>query len=265
MKAKDPRGRLADKVVIVSGAARGVGESIARIFTAEGAKVLLSDIRDEEGEKVAADIRAQGGVAIYQHLDVRNRSEWDAALALAERELGPVNVLVNNAFKYSHPAVADLSVQEWQENLDINLTGGFHGIQTVLPGMRERKQGTIVVISSSNGPDISLPSQAAYQAAKAGLSALTRHTAVTYGGEGIRANAIHPGPIKGAMLEEVGFREMAEFVATGFPIQRMADPDEIAWAAVYLASDESSYVTAETLIVDGGSVATLNFPGRSEG
>jgi 3alpha(or 20beta)-hydroxysteroid dehydrogenase len=109
---------------------------------------------------------------------------------------------------------------------------------------------------------MNLPQNASYQAAKAGLTSLTRHVGVVYGAEGIRANAIHPGPIRTPSLVEADFMEAAEFIATGFPIPRVAEPEEIAWAAVFLASDESSYITSEKLVIDGGSVATLNFPGQ---
>jgi 3alpha(or 20beta)-hydroxysteroid dehydrogenase len=254
--------RLDGKVAIVTGAARGLGASIAELYAGEGAKVLLTDVRDDEGEAVAAGIRETGGTAVYQHLDVTSPDEWTAAVERCESELGPVNVLVNNAFIYSQPAIADVSWEEWSRNIDVNLNGPFHGFRAVLPGMRERRDGTFVTISSSNGNEMSLPAQVSYQAAKAGLTAVTRHIAVAYAAEGIRANSIHPGPIRTPGLVEQDFMEMAEFIATGFPIQRLAEPEEVAWAAVYLASNESSYTTATELVIDGGSVSTINVPGK---
>jgi 3alpha(or 20beta)-hydroxysteroid dehydrogenase len=256
-------GRLTGKIAIVTGAARGVGRSICELFTREGAAVLMLDIRDELGEQAARDIAAQGGRAVYMHVDVRDREAWQAALERCEAEFGYPNVLVNNAFKYVHPAILDITTEQWQESLDINLTGPFHGIQVVLPGMVERGDGTLVTISSSNGNEIALATQVGYQAAKAGLTSLTRHVAVAHGKDGIRANSIHPGPIAGPMLEEEGFLEPAKFIASGFPIARLAEPEEIALAAVYLASDESGYVTGTALVIDGGSVTTINFPGQN--
>lgn len=256
-------GRLTGKIAIVTGAARGVGRSISELFAREGAAVLMLDIRDELGERAASDIAGQGGRVQYMHVDVRDRDEWRAALERCEAEFGPPNVLVNNAFKYMHPAILDITPEQWQESLDVNLTGPFHGIQAVLPGMVERGEGTLVTISSSNGNEMALATQVGYQAAKAGLTSLTRHVAVAHGKDGIRANSIHPGPIAGPMLEEEGFLEPAKFIASGFPIARLAEPEEIALAAVYLASDESSYVTGTALVIDGGSVTTINFPGQN--
>jgi NAD(P)-dependent dehydrogenase (short-subunit alcohol dehydrogenase family) len=257
-------GRLDGKVAIVTGGARGIGGSIVELFAAEGASVLVTDIRDDLGEERAAAAREAGGNAVFQHLDVTQPDDWEAAVARSEADLGPVDVLVNNAFRYSHPAIDEITPEEWQSCLDVNLTGSFHGIRAVLPGMRERKRGTFVTVSSSNGNEISLPQQIGYQSAKAGLTTLTRHVAVSFGKEGIRANSIHPGPVHTPALEEVGFLEPAAFIATGFPIPRIGKPEEIAWAAVYLASDESSYVTGTSIVVDGGSVATLNFPGQDQ-
>jgi NAD(P)-dependent dehydrogenase (short-subunit alcohol dehydrogenase family) len=253
-------GRLEGKVTIITGAARGLGANMAEIFAREGSKVLVTDIRDELGEAVAAQITASGGIAAYQHLDVTSEDDWRAGVARCEAELGPPNVLVSNAFLFSHPPVLDVSVDEWKRGIDVNLNGTFYGVRAVVPGMRERGQGTIVGISSSNGNEIALPGQAAYQAAKAGMSSILRHLAVTYAKDGIRANTIHPGPIRTPVLEEQDFLGAAEFVATGFPIARLGQPEEVSWAAVFLASDESSYITATSLVVDGGSVATLNVP-----
>jgi NAD(P)-dependent dehydrogenase (short-subunit alcohol dehydrogenase family) len=256
-------GRLAGKIAIVTGAARGVGRSISELFAREEASVLMLDIRDELGEKAAGEMAGQGGRVVYVHADVRDRVAWEAALERCQSEFGFPNVLVNNAFKYSHPGIIDITPEQWQDSLDVNLTGAFHGIQVVLPGMVERHDGTLVTISSSNGNEMSLATQVGYQAAKAGLTSLTRHVAVAHGKDGIRANSIHPGPIAGPMLEEEGFLEPAKFIASGFPIARLAEPEEIALAAVYLASDESSYVTGTALVIDGGSVTTINFPGQN--
>lgn len=187
--------RLQGKTALVSGAARGIGAATAELFAAEGAAVVLTDMRDDLGEAVAERITDAGGRAIYQPLDVRERADWDRARARAEAEFGPIDVLVSNAFIISQPAVIDVSATEWIGSLDVNLNGAFHGLQALLPGMRERGSGAVVVISATQGNEVAVSSQAAYQPAKAGLSALVRHVAVTYGHDGIRANAVHPGAI----------------------------------------------------------------------
>jgi NAD(P)-dependent dehydrogenase (short-subunit alcohol dehydrogenase family) len=253
-------GRLAGKVALVSGAGRGIGTEIARLFAAQGASVILTDVRDSEGEKVAATIAEAGGSTLYRHLDVRSRSDWDAARDEGERRFGPVDVLVSNAFRMSMPALADLTDDEWTGSLEVNLTGGFHGIRSVLPGMRDRGRGSIVVISATNGNEVALPVNAAYQAAKAALSSLVRHVAVAYGHEGVRANAVHPGGTRTRMLEEEGYLGAAEVMAAGFPIPRLAEPSEVAQAALFLASDDSSYVTGASLVVDGGSSVGVSTP-----
>ena len=150
-------------------------------------------MRDDLGDSVAAHLAATGARAIYQHLDVQDRADWDAARDRAEREFGPVEVLVSNAFVLAPPALLDVTADEWDSSLEVNLTGGFHGMQSILPGMLDNHGGAIVVISATQGNELAVPSQAAYQAAKAGISALVRHVAMTYGPQGVRANAIHPG------------------------------------------------------------------------
>jgi NAD(P)-dependent dehydrogenase (short-subunit alcohol dehydrogenase family) len=250
--------RLAGKVAIISGGARGVGAAMSRLFALEGAKVLVTDIRDDLGEATAAKIREEGGDATYRHLDVTSEADWEDGVAFCNRELGPVNVFVSNAFYFGGPALADLPTDEWHRSTMVNLTGPFFGMRAVLPTMRANREGSIVAIVSSDGPDASLPNHAAYQASKAGTVALVRHTAVTYGHDGVRANSIHPGPIRTPVLaEEPGFIEAISEFAKGFPIGRISEPEEVAWVAVFLASDESSYVTASRYHVEGGSTATI--------
>jgi 3alpha(or 20beta)-hydroxysteroid dehydrogenase len=249
--------RLAGKHVIISGSARGLGASMARLFALEGAGVLVTDILDDLGEATAAAIRDEGGDAVYEHLDVTSPEQWETAVARCADAFGPVNVLVSNAFLFGGPAVADISLDQWRAGVEVNLNGPFLGVRTVLAVMREHRDGTIVAISSSDGGDASLPSHPEYQAAKAGTTALMRHVAVTYGGEGIRANAVHPGPIRTPVLVENGAISAVESIAAGFPLGRVAEPDEVAQVALFLASDESSYVTGTKITVDGGSTATI--------
>lgn len=252
--------RMQGKTALISGSARGIGAAIAEQFAAEGAAVVVTDVRDDLGQAVAQRITDGGGRAIFQHLDVRRREEWDQARDRAETELGPADVLVSNAFIVSQPAILDVSAQEWTASLEVNLTGAFHGLQALLPGMRDRGQGSIVVVSATQGNEVAVPSQAAYQPAKAGLSALVRHVAITYGHDGIRANALHPGAIDTEMLEEEGIRPFADQLAQTWPIPRLGRPSDLAQAAVFLASDESGFTTGASLVIDGGSSVGISLP-----
>ena len=250
--------RLEGKVALISGAARGLGAEIGRLFAMEGASVLITDILDELGEQTAERIRGAGGLAVYQHLDVSSEEDWRAAVARAKSELGAVNVLVSNAYFFNLAPILGEDPATWERSIAVNLTGHYHGFRAVLPGMIERGGGSIIAISSTNGADVAFPSQASYQAAKAGLVALVRHVAVTHGHEGVRANTIHPGPMRTAAITMAeGFQEAVEQIASSFPLPRVPEPEEVAWAAVYLASDESSYTTGTRIVVDGGSTAGL--------
>jgi 3alpha(or 20beta)-hydroxysteroid dehydrogenase len=252
-------GRLDGKVAIISGSARGLGAEIARLFVEQGASVLTSDILDDVGEESTAKLRDQGYPAVYQHLDVTDEGDWHAGVERCESEFGSgPDVLVSNAYFFSLPPIIGEDPETWKKSLDVNLTGHYHGFRAVLPGMIDKGKGSIIAISSTNGADVAFPSQASYQAAKAGVWSLIRHVAVTYGADGVRANSIHPGPMNTeAIRSSEGFFEAVTAIASSFPIPRIPEPEEVAWAAVFLASDESSYMTAAKMVVDGGSSAAL--------
>jgi NAD(P)-dependent dehydrogenase (short-subunit alcohol dehydrogenase family) len=251
--ALDGDGRMQGKIAIVSGSAQGLGASIAELFAAAGAAVLVTDILDDVGEQTAARCREAGGNAVYQHLDATQQADWDNAVERCQSEFGAPDVLVNNVYGWFPQTILELDFDDWQKGLELNLTAAFLGMRTLIPLMQTGGQGAIVNIGSSLGGEIGAPLFAAYQAGKGGLWALTRHVAVTYAKDGIRANLVHPGPMRTAGMEQAGFIGGMEEIASKFPIARVADPKEVAWSAVFLASNESSYLTGAALPVDGGS------------
>jgi NAD(P)-dependent dehydrogenase (short-subunit alcohol dehydrogenase family) len=248
-------GRVEGKVAIVTGAGRGLGRSIAELLADEGAAVAVVDVQDDLGHSVTEGIEAGGGRATFRHLDVSSEGDWADAVASIGDELGVPDVLVGNAMAWVPGTIEEVSYDEWRRGLSVMLDGGFLGMRAVLPGMVRLGHGSIVTIGSVVGGCVGIPAWATYQAAKGGIIALTRHVAATYGGSGIRANSILPGPMYTPGLAESGFSEAAEGIAATFPLARIADPAEVAAAAVFLASDDSSYITGAAVPVDGGQVA----------
>lgn len=247
--------RLEGKVAVITGAGRGLGRTMAELFGREGAAVLIADIRNDLGEDVAGAIATEGGRALFHHLNVTSEADWAAGVERCRAELGTPDVLVSNALAWYDANVADVDVDDWRRGLDVMLNGTFFGIRAVLPGMREQRSGSIVSVASVIGGHVAIPAYATYQAAKGAIISLTRHAAATYGPEGIRANSLLPGPMYTPGLAESGFTESAEGIASTFPLARIADPAEVAAGALFLASDESSYMTGSSLVIDGGQVA----------
>jgi len=249
-------GLLDGKVAIVTGAARGQGEAEARLFAREGAQVVIGDVLDGEGSAVEAEIAAKGGQAAYVPLDVTREADWQAAVALAERRFGRLNVLVNNAGISAVGRVEDTPLAEWQRVMEVNATGVFLGSKTAIPAMRRAGGGSIVNISSQLGlvgTDITSPM---YPASKGAVRLLTKVTAIQYAKEGIRANSVHPGPIVTPMTEKRRADPATyQLMLSRIPLGRYGEPEEVAYAVLYLASDESAFVTGSELVIDGGWTA----------
>jgi 3alpha(or 20beta)-hydroxysteroid dehydrogenase len=248
--------RLAGKVALVTGAARGIGEATARAFAREGARVVLADRRDELGEAAAKAIDAAfPGAARYVSLDVASEPAWGEAVAQACAWFGGIDVLVNNAGILRVAPLADCDLETFRKVLDTNLVGAFLGMRAVLATMRARGGGSIVNFSSPQGLEgrVSMP---AYTASKFGVRGLTRAAAMELGVDRIRVNCVVPGPTRTAMTERRGWSDADYDAAYGlYPLGRMAAPDEIAAMCVFLASDESSFCTGADFVVDGGVTA----------
>ena len=247
-------GRLEGKVALISGAARGQGEAEARLFANEGAKVVFGDILDMEGEKVEAEINETGGEAKYIHLDVTNESEWETAVKESVNSYGKLDILVNNAGISIGKNVEETTLEEWDLVQDVNSKGVFLGTKAAIPAMRESGGGSIVNISSIAGL-VGIAS-APYVASKGAVRLLTKSTAVQYGPENIRCNSVHPGFIETEMIRGIlsDSEERAKRVAIT-PLGIFASAHDIALAVLFLASDESRYMTGSELVIDGGITA----------
>ena len=248
-------GRLSGKVALISGGSRGQGEAEAKLFSSEGAKVVLGDILDSEGLAVTSEINESGGEALYVHLDVTSKDDWGSAVKQTLENFGGLDILVNNAGISQRKLVHETTVDEWDRVQDINSKGVFLGTKAVIPAMRAGGGGSIVNISSIAGI-VGLTSSASYSASKGAVRLLTKSTAVQYGPERIRCNSVHPGFIDTEMnrawLEDEEIR--AERLKMT-PLNMFANSHDVALAVLYLSSDESRYVTGAELVIDGGIIA----------
>jgi cyclopentanol dehydrogenase len=247
-------GRLDGKVALISGGARGQGATEARLFVREGARVVFGDILDEEGKKVEAEIRATGGEATYVHLDVTNEASWRAAVETAVRAYGKLNVLVNNAGIYIRKRIEETTEDDLDQILAVNVKGVFLGTKLALPAMRHAGGGSIINISSTAGLVGNPHGSPIYTATKGAVRLFTKATAMQHAQENIRCNSVHPGPIETAMLQEAA-GELSETYRRRVPLGRFGTTEDIAYGVLYLASDESAFMTGSELVIDGGSTA----------
>ncbi len=243
---------LNGKVALITGAARGQGAAEARLFAQRGAKVMLCDILDSEGQAVAAEI---GANAAYIRLDVTSEASWQAAVTAAVSKFGKLNVLVNNAGIVKVTALADCPLDEYMQVIQVNQVGVFLGMKTVVPAMKQAGGGSIVNISSIDGL-IGMTGGTAYCASKFAVRGMTKVAALELGKLGIRVNSIHPGGILTPMITGAGLdAQTAGEIFGRVPLQRIGQPEEIATLAAYLASDDASYSTGSEFIADGGLTA----------
>jgi NAD(P)-dependent dehydrogenase (short-subunit alcohol dehydrogenase family) len=249
--------RLADKVAIISGAASGMGAATARRFAKEGAKVVIADMLEAEGRKVAADIVTANGAAVFMTLDVTDEADWKRVVDNTVAQYGKLDILVNNA-GISGSKVSDLlDTAAWDQLLAVNGRGVFLGTKYAVLAMKQSGGGSIVNLSSISGNSGQTMTHMGYNASKGAVRTLTKSTAVQFGADGIRANSVHPGimpPMRtsGATADPAVRAKMLKAV----PLRRAGEVDEVANAILFLASDEASYITGAELWVDGGYLAT---------
>ncbi len=248
--------RVAGKVALVSGGARGLGEAQAKLLAAEGAKVAIGDVLEEEGRKVEAEINELGGEAFFMPLDVTKTDDWSAIIAETVSRFGKLDVLVNNAGIGGRGGLEDMTEEEWDEVMAVNAKGVFLGTKLAMPELVKTGNGSIVNISSQMGIVGSDTSNPGYQASKAAVHVFTKSIALRYATQGIRVNSVHPGPIDTPMLQ-AGFvdPERMKRVMSKVPMGRVGQPQEIAYGVLFLSSDESSFITGAGLVIDGGYIA----------
>ena len=247
--------RLKNKVAIITGAAKGQGEFEARLFASEGAIVVLCDIDVEACGKTAEEISSSGGNAVAMTLDVTSEPDWIGAIEQTLDFFGKLDILVNNAGIYSRVPIENTSVEEFDRILEVNLRGVFLGTKHAIPAMRTSGGGSIINISSTAGI-VGNVGSGAYGASKGGVRSFTKYTAIQHASEGIRANSVHPGPIDTDMISDnLSTAEGRKSTESRIPMGRVGSIEDVAMGVLFLATDESSYMTGSELVIDGGMTA----------
>lgn len=247
--------RLENKVALISGGARGMGAEEAKLFAREGAKVVIGDVLEQEGRQTESEVNENGGDCLFVRLDVTDAANWDQCVAAAVARFGRLDILVNNAGIFRLNNVADTPGSEWDLVMDINAKGVFLGTKAAIPEMLRQGGGSIVNISSVAG--MVGGNSSAYSASKGAVRLLTKSTAVQYAKQGIRANSVHPALIESPMTIPHFFETEADRhqAAVRHPLGRFGCPEDVAYGVLFLASDESSFMTGSELVIDGGFTA----------
>lgn len=249
--------RLAGKRAIITGGSSGIGQATAELFAREGAAVVVADLDEQRGKVVAAEIEAKGGTAIFVKANVASAEDVQRVVEAAVTAYGGVDILFNNAAILLFGTVLDTEPDAWRRALEVNLTGTYLCSRAVIPLMKEQGGGAIINMSSSTGAHDGNANAAAYVASKGGVTLLTRCMAIDHACDGVRVNAIAPGPTDTPMLRTVLSQAEIDAFAATFPARRLGTPQEIAAAALFLASSDASFVTGSILAVDGGQTAQV--------
>lgn len=255
-------GKLAGKAALITGAASGIGAAAARLFVAHGAQVALGDLNESAGQALAASLNemAAAQVACFARTDVTKLAELEALVELAEQQFGHLQVMFNNAGIGSFGDTTSISIEEWHRVIDIDLHGVFYGCRAVIPALRRAGGGVILNTASISGLGAD-HGFGAYNAAKAALINYTRTLALDHAAEHIRANAICPGLIETSLTQgSLQFEPLAQRWCEAIPLKRPGKPEEVAQVALFLASEDASYITGTAIVVDGGLTASNGQP-----
>ena len=248
--------RLEGKVALISGGARGMGAAEAKLFAQEGARVIIGDVLEDQGRRTEAEINEAGGECVFLRLDVTQEAQWKAAVDSAVQRFGKLDILVNNAGVVARGTLEDTTLEEWDRVMDVNAKGVFLGTKAAIPEMRKSGGGSIINISSMSGIVGQDYIQPVYNASKGAVRIFTKAAAIQYAKEGIRVNSVHPGPVDtdmaGDRLTDARLQREAD---QRVPLGRTARPEEVAYGVLFLASDESSFMTGSELVIDGGITA----------
>ena len=247
--------RLEGRVALVTGAASGIGLATVRRLADEGAAVVVTDVQDEPGEQAAAALRDDGNDALYVHLDVTDEADWRTAVERVLSELGRLDILVNNAGLGDLAPIEETSLADWERTVSIDQTGVFLGMKISAEALKASGHGSVINISSIFGTSGGFGTSPAYHAAKGAVRTRTKNVALHWATEGVRVNSVHPGFIRTPILDQAKGTEIWDAMTASTPMGRLGEPEEIAAAVAYLASDDASFVTGLELYVDGGYIA----------
>jgi NAD(P)-dependent dehydrogenase (short-subunit alcohol dehydrogenase family) len=247
--------RLEGRVALVTGSASGIGRATVERLSAEGAAVVVTDVQDEAGEQAAATIRDAGSDALYVHLDVTDESSWRTAVERVLADRGRLDILVNNAGLGDLAPIEETTLADWERTISIDQTGVFLGMKTCGAALKASGHGSVINISSIFGTSGGFGTSPAYHAAKGAVRTLTKNVALHWATEGVRVNSVHPGFIRTPILDQAKGTEIWDAMTASTPMGRLGEPEEIAAAVAYLASDDASFVTGLELYVDGGYIA----------